>query len=77
MEAIRECLMSMAVGRWFWHTLRDPFPDACQPAWRTRVRRRSKLARPNICRFNILILLTVPTTRPELWGRVRPAWTAS
>jgi hypothetical protein len=29
------------------------------------MRRRSKLARPNICRLIILILLAVPSTRPE------------
>jgi hypothetical protein len=41
------------------------------------VRWRSKLARPNICRFSILILLTVPSTRPELCCRVTPACTAA
>ena len=34
------------------------------------MRSRSKLARPNIWRFNILILLMVPSTRPELCSRV-------
>ncbi|GAA0915726.1 hypothetical protein GCM10009560_10350 [Nonomuraea longicatena] len=34
-------------------------------AWRTRLRRRSKPAPPNVCRFNILILLW-PSTTPEL-----------
>ncbi|MGW1712057.1 helix-turn-helix domain-containing protein [Streptomyces sp. NPDC002156] len=33
---------------------------------RTRLRSRSKLARPNICRFSILILLLWPSTAPEL-----------
>lgn len=41
------------------------------------MRRRSKLARPNICRFSILILLTVPSTAPELWDKVSPAVTAA
>jgi hypothetical protein len=61
-----------------WRTLRDRrWSCVRQWAWRTRVRSRSKLARPNIWRFNILILLTVPSTRPELCSRVSPARTAS
>ncbi|MCC9710282.1 tyrosine-type recombinase/integrase [Streptomyces sp. MNU76] len=35
-------------------------------ARRTRLRSRSKLARPNICRLSILILLLWPSTAPEL-----------
>ena len=37
-----------------------------QVARRTRLRRRSKLARPNIWRLIILMRLTVPSTGPEL-----------
>ena len=40
-------------------------------------RSRSGLARPNSCIFRALILLTVPSTAPELYGWVSPAVTAS
>jgi hypothetical protein len=44
--------------------------------WRiTRLRRSGKLARPYICL--LIILLTVPSTLPELYGRVSPFMTAS
>ena len=42
----------------------------------TRLRSRSKLARPYIWRLIILILLTVPSTLPEFQCRVRPLVTA-
>ncbi len=38
---------------------------------------RSSFARPNSCILRALILLTVPSTAPELYGRVSPAVTAS
>jgi len=38
---------------------------------------RSWLARPNSCILRALILLTVPSTAPELYGNVSPAMTAS
>ena len=38
---------------------------------------RSWLARPNSCILRALILLTVPSTAPELYGNVSPAVTAS
>jgi hypothetical protein len=38
--------------------------------------RRSTPARPNICRFSILIRFTCPSTAPELNGNVNPAVTA-
>ncbi len=46
-------------------------------ASRTRFLSRPKPARPYICRLSILILLTWPSTTPELQGSVRPAMTAS
>jgi len=49
----------------------------CQAARMTRLRSRSKLARPYIWRLIILIRLTLPSTAPELWGRVRPLSTAA
>src|SRR5580693_9071160 len=42
----------------------------------TRLRSRSKPARPYIWRLIILILLTVPSTLPEFQCRVRPLMTA-
>ncbi|WP_437091088.1 hypothetical protein [Streptomyces hundungensis] len=36
------------------------------------MRRRSRLARPNICRFSIFNRLMLPSTAPELWGRDSP-----
>ena len=59
--------MSTTRENWIWPTLRD----AGQLS-RTRRRRRSKLARPYICRLIILMRLTCPSTAPELWARVRP-----
>src|SRR5205823_14479243 len=41
---------------------------------RMRLRSRSRLARPNICRLSILRRLMVPSTGPELWGSVSPLW---
>ena len=49
----------------------------CQWVRRTRFRRSSRLARPNIWRLSILSRLMLPSTGPELQGRVRPAVTAS
>ena len=51
----------------------DPGNAGCKM---TRLRSRPKPARPYICRLIILILLTVPSTLPELYGRVRPLVTA-
>src|SRR5262249_21590410 len=48
-----------------------------QTARMTRLRSRSKLARPYIWRLIILIRLTLPSTAPELCGRVRPLSTAA
>ncbi len=41
------------------------------------MRRRSRPARPNICRFSILIRFTCPSTAPELNDNVNPAVTAA
>jgi hypothetical protein len=68
--------LSRVRTKWLWHKDSDR-GSAIQSARRMRFRSRSGLARPNICRFNILILLTVPSTRPELHGVLRPAMTAS
>ena len=38
---------------------------------------RSGFARPSSCIFRALILWTVPSTAPELYGNVSPAMTAS
>ena len=51
----------------------DPGNAGCKM---TRLRSRAKPARPYIWRLIILILLTVPSTLPELYGRVRPLVTA-
>jgi hypothetical protein len=45
-------------------------------ARRIRLRSRSRLARPYICRLIILIRLMLPSTGPELCRSVRPLWTA-
>ena len=42
-----------------------------------RLDNRSKPARPNICRFNILSRLFCPSTGPLLTAKVSPALTAS
>jgi hypothetical protein len=42
-----------------------------------RLRRRSGFARPYICLLIILTRLTLPSTAPELLGRVRPFVTAA
>ena len=42
----------------------------------TRLRRRSRLARPYICLLIALTRLTLPSVGPELWRRVSPAVTA-
>ena len=42
-----------------------------------RLRNRLKPARPYICLFNILMRLTLPSTGPELKGRLSPAVTAA
>jgi hypothetical protein len=44
---------------------------------RILLRSKEKLARPYICRLIILILLTLPSTGPELHGMFNPATTAS
>ncbi|MFE9989166.1 IS5 family transposase [Streptomyces sp. NPDC005381] len=66
--------MSASFEPWFWitfsagategHHNRDH--ERPHAARRTRLRSRSKLARPNICRLIILILLLWPSTAPEL-----------
>ena len=43
----------------------------------TRRRSSGKPARPYIWRLTVLILLTVPSTLPELYGRLSPLRTAS
>ncbi|MPY56368.1 ATP-binding protein [Streptomyces spongiae] len=59
---------------WFWITFsarategyRNRDHERPRALRRTRLRSRSKLARPNICRFSILILMLWPSTAPEL-----------
>jgi hypothetical protein len=66
--------LSASGENWFWITFsarateRHRNRDHERPlaARRTRLRSRSKLARPNIWRFSILILLLWPSTAPEL-----------
>ncbi len=56
-----------------WMTIyRDP-----QLASSTRLRSKSKRARPNICLLATLSLFTLPSTGPEFQRSVSPAWTAS
>jgi hypothetical protein len=63
---------------WIWPTFRDETgPPGGQRVSRIRLRRRSNLARPYICRLIILMRLTLPSTAPELWAVVSPAMTAS
>ncbi|MFF1570810.1 helix-turn-helix domain-containing protein [Streptomyces sp. NPDC058293] len=76
-EMVRAALeqgVSAAAESWFWITFRARATEGHRnrdherprAARRTRLRSRSKLARPNICRFSILILLLWPSTAPEL-----------
>ena len=48
---------------WLWD---DLALSEFQIWFRTRMRSRSRLAHPNICRLSILILFTWPSTGPEL-----------
>ncbi len=67
---------------WFWITFR-----ALSLIWgwwlvdqgdrRMRRRRRSRLARPYICLFSSLILVTLPSTAPEVRVVIRAASTAA
>src|SRR5438105_8714891 len=58
---------------WLFREFCDPGNAGCKM---TRLRSRPKPARPYICRLIILILLAVPSTLPELQGRVSPLMTA-
>jgi hypothetical protein len=59
---------------WLWRTFDD---SPGQSASSTRVRSRSKLARPYMVRLIILIRLTLPSTAPLLHSRLSPLRTAS
>ena len=59
----------------FWLWLK--FRDGVQFPRRMRRRRRSKPARPNMCRLMALILQTAPSTAPLLQARVSPLRTAT
>ncbi len=70
--------VAMTVGVGIWRrSCGSPGAAVDHGVRRTRFRRRSKFARPYICLLIILMRLTWPSTGPELWGRVRPAVTAS
>lgn len=44
----------MAVKKWIWRNFRDYYGALSYPACMTRLRSRSKLARPYICLLSIL-----------------------